>query len=75
MSAIDSICDALTTRLEASRKRRAAFERMGNDDAVRLMEGEVELIKSIADEVLAIAVREHSEARVGDVSINTREVA
>ena len=54
MTAVDDICDAITNRLEAARKRRAAFERMGNDDAVRSMDGEVDLIKSIADEVLAI---------------------
>jgi len=57
MTTVDRICDTLTARLEAARERRAVFERVGADDAVRSMDAEVDLIKSIADEVLTIVVK------------------
>jgi hypothetical protein len=57
MSDIDKVCEMLAARMEAIRARRATFERMGADDSVRLIESELDIVKSIANEVLAIAAK------------------
>jgi hypothetical protein len=50
----NAICDMLVRRMDRLRQRRSTFEKMGNDDAVRAIEGDLDLVKSIADEVLLI---------------------
>jgi hypothetical protein len=57
MELIDQICDVLTDEMAAIRKRRATFEKMGNDDAVRSLDGDLDIVKGLSDKILALIVR------------------
>lgn len=55
MNKMDQICNMLSDEMDVIRKRRSAFERMGNDDAVRAIEHDLDIVKSISEKVLIIS--------------------
>lgn len=54
----DQICDVLAVEMASIRKRRATFERMGNDDTVRALDSDLDIVKGLSDKILALIVRD-----------------
>jgi hypothetical protein len=55
---LDAIANILTDEMDVRRKRRNTFEAAGADDAARSADCDLDLIKSLADRILAVmAVR------------------
>lgn len=51
---LDQVCELLADKMAELRKRRDAFERMGSDDAARLIESELDLLRTLSDAILKI---------------------